>query len=95
MNKNVKCDISELDTEMYLIKHLTAQDLEMLKSFKIDNLKGVGLQNYLRYSALQEELQGVTRTYLICEKETKEIVAYFSIRTGLITQQAGLFSFKI
>lgn len=59
-----------------------------LSAFKCK--KGYGLEYYLKNSALNDENIKMSRTYLIRTSNTKELVAYFTLRTGLITVSRGL-----
>ena len=47
------------------------------------------MENYLKYQALNDEKSGIARTYLVKTIDNKEIVAYFTLRTGLITISRG------
>lgn len=53
--------------------------------------KGYGLEVYLKKHAINDEKNGLARTYLVVDSETKQIAAYFSLRTGLITVSRGAF----
>lgn len=79
-------NLEELN-DIFEIKHLTAED--DVSGFTINNEKGRGLQRYLQRFAIDDEISGVSRTYLI--KDSQEIVAYFTLRTGLVTISRGLF----
>lgn len=80
-------DIDSLN-DIYKICHLSEDD--DLSSFVIKNKKGHGLQLYLQYAAKRDERLGIARTYLIKTLDTNEIVAYFTLRTGLVTISRGL-----
>ena len=77
------------DTEDFYIEHLTdtLENLEQISKFSALN-EAFGLENYLRNQALQDETAFSSRTYLLKDKITKELAAYFSLRSGLITVQA-------
>jgi hypothetical protein len=87
-------NLSDLNTELYSIKHLSESDNEKIKSFEIKNSKGQGLANYLKHLSINEEKTGLSRTYLIEDTVSNELVAYFTLRTGLITVKQGFFSFS-
>ena len=72
-------------TDIFLLEHLSAEDTSDISKFYVENPKGKGLENYLKRNALNEEIVGETRTYLVRDTQTNEIVAYFSLRAGLIT----------
>lgn len=75
--------------DIYIIEHLSEKD--DLSNFVVNNIKGKGLQDYLRLNALVDEEMGIARTYLVKDAETFDIVAYFTLRTGLITISRGFF----
>ena len=79
-------NLSELN-DVYAIFHL--DDSDDLSLFTVSNKKGKGLENYLKYQALNDEKSGIARTYLVKTIDNKEIVAYFTLRTGLITISRG------
>ena len=71
--------------DLYGIVHLTSD-------FDVSGFmspKGKGLERYLKYQAIVEEKANLSRTYLVLDKESNEIAAYFTLRTGLITLKAG------
>lgn len=69
-------------------------DKKDIEKFYVKNPKGKGLEVYLKKLALNEEESGESRTYLVRDSQTNEIVAYFSLRAGLITSQTSIFSFS-
>lgn len=81
-------NLEELN-DVYTISHLTNND--DLSTFVIENPKGIGLQYYLQENAKADEQLGIARTYLLKTNDTNEIVAYFTLRTGLITVSRGIF----
>ena len=74
--------------DIFTLEHLSQEDYCDIQKFYVGNPKGKGLEEYLKYAALNEEIKGDTRTYLVRDNETNEIAAYFSLRTGLITVKA-------
>lgn len=87
-------NIESLNTELYSIKHVLDVEFEKIESFHINKKEGQGLEIYLKKGALYEEKQNNGRTYLIVDNETDEIVAYFTLKAGLVTQKYGFFSFN-
>ena len=77
--------IDSFSDEYYEIVHLT-EDVDV--SGFVSN-KGYGLEVYLKRYALGDELANISRTYLVLDKSTKQIAAYFTLRTGLITVSRG------
>lgn len=82
--------IEELNNPYYTISHLLDYDLDKLKSFRITNPKGKGLENYLKKNAEATEKDGLARTYIISDTKENMPVAYFTLQTGLITVSRGL-----
>ena len=86
-------ELTSYDTTLYKIVHLSQEDLPEIVKFVVKNPKGYGLQDYLLNHAVSEENVGLARTYLVKDKVDDSIVAYFSLRTGLVTKRRGLFNF--
>ena len=80
-------NILEIKTKNFYYEHLldSPNNKMLIKNFKVvyDNAKG--LEAFLKVSSEENEVYGENRTYLVKDKETKELVAYFSLRTGLFT----------
>ncbi len=53
--------------------------------------KAPGLERYLKKRARVEDMINRARTYLIIDKATKEIAAYFTLKTGLITEPVNFY----
>ena len=79
--------LAKIDDELFQYEHLFASpnNLEEIKSFTVAQPTGKGLERYLKLMAEQEEYNGGNRTYLVRDKETNEIAAYFSLHTGSFT----------
>lgn len=79
---------SLLDTELYTIEHISNSpcDLSLIQSFETND-KSRGLEYYLKDTALYDEENNLSRTYLVKDSATHELAGYFSLRTGLITRQ--------
>lgn len=82
-------DISMFNTPIFSLEHLTENDAKSIEQFWVKRPEGKGLQNYINNYALIDEQDGSARTYLIKDNISKEIVAYFTLRTGLITISKG------
>ena len=87
-------NLSKLNTRLYSISHLSDADREDLASFTINRKEGYGLEYYLKRSALSEEHANEARTYIIRDNDTNELVAYFTLKAGLVTQKVGFISFN-
>ena len=79
--------LAPISNEKYKYEHLTASphNLEEIKSFTVTRETGRGLERYLKEIAEHDEYVYSNRTYLVRDKDTGEIVAYFSLRTGSFT----------
>lgn len=79
---------SVLDTELYTVEHISSSpcDLSAIQSFETND-KSRGLEYYLKDTALYDEENNLSRTYLVKDSATHELAGYFSLRIGLITRQ--------
>lgn len=82
-------NLESLNDEIFYIEHLSSE--ENIKGFTVNNSKGKGLELYFRKYAINDENENIARTYVIKDNITREIVAYFTLRSGLITVSRGLF----
>lgn len=80
-----------IETELFYYEHLldSSDNLRLIKEFCVANESGFGLERYLKEFAQQDEESGAARTYLVKDKITHEIVAYYSLKSGLFTVDAG------
>ena len=77
-----------LEYELFYCNHLGASpsDEQDIMNFTLKNAKtGHGLLDYLQHFAFPEEDAGVMRTYLVRFKPTDELIAYFSLKAGLVS----------
>lgn len=58
---------------------------DVIGAFEIKRKNAQGLAVYIREYAVEEEKDGVARTYLVMDRETDELVGYFSLKAGDIT----------
>lgn len=80
--------LEALNDELFTIEHLSEN--ENVADFVVANPKGKGLEYYIRKCAVADEKEGIARTYIIKDSLTTEIVAYFTLRSGLVTVSRGL-----
>ncbi len=73
--------------EFFYCEHLTDSEehKRLLSSFNTIRTEGIGLEYYLKCSAIRDELSNVARTYLIRDVNNKGLVAYFTLKAGSIT----------
>lgn len=80
-------NILEIRTQKFYYEHLfdDPANKQLIQNFKVvyDNAKGLEL--FLKIAAEEDEKNNDNRTYLVKDIETNELVAYFSLRTGLVT----------
>ena len=79
--------INKLSDKFFSIIPISEYDHEI--SFRSE--KAPGLEKYLKNNAQIEDMINRTRTYLIIDRSTKEIVAYFTLKTGLITEPINYY----
>lgn len=61
------------------------KDLADIEAFEVHHREtGKGLELYFKKYALQDEQNGLMRTYIVRHKATAECVGYFSLKAGLI-----------
>ena len=79
-----------LETELFYYEHLfdSSDNLHLIQDFCVSNSSGTGLERYIKELAESDEQDGSARTYLVKDKFTHELVAYFSLKTGLFTIDA-------
>ena len=79
--------LAPIVNEKFKYEHLFSnpQNLEDIKNFYVEKKTGKGLERYLKELAELEEYEGSNRTYLVRDKATNEIAAYFSLHTGSFT----------
>lgn len=82
--------LAPVNNEKFKYEHLiaTPQNLEEIKSFTVARPTGRGLEYYLKVAAEQEEYSHTNRIYLVRDKATNEIAAYFTARKLVYTQRA-------
>ncbi len=79
-------EFSVFDTPSYSVEHLfDSPENETIVSHFIAPNNAAGLEAYLKNASANDERTNYARTYLVKDKQTKELACYFSLRTGLIT----------
>ena len=83
-------EFSVFDTPKLSVEHLfdSPKNPGLISSFCVAN-NAYGLESYLKNQATKDEKENYARTYLVKDKVSKELVCFFSLRTGLITIQSG------
>lgn len=76
------------ENELFCCEHLreTKEQKSLIKNFRVQYKQCEGLSIFLKHRALIEENNSLARTYLVLDKETKELVAYFTLKAGLMSQ---------
>ncbi len=65
------------------------ENINLIKTFSVKENPGEGLEKYLKNNSVIDEENSLARTYLIKDKRSKELAAYFSLRSGLFTISAS------
>lgn len=80
-----------IETELFYYEHLldSSENLRLIKEFCVANESGFCLERYLKEFSQKDEESGAARTYLVKDKITHELVAYYSLKAGLFTVEAG------
>lgn len=74
-----------VDSGDFVVEHLVDSDENriLLERFAVG--KGAdGLEEYLKSSALDDEISGESRTYLVKDSVSRALACYFSLRTCLV-----------
>lgn len=81
-----------LQNELFYCNHLSGlkNELQDISHFSVGVPSGDGLVNYLQNFALQDETEGMMRTYLVRDFFSSELAGYFSIKAGLISINEAL-----
>ena len=79
--------LAQINNDKFKYEHLFSnpKNLDEIKNFTVEKQSGKGLEHYIKLLAESEEYEGSNRTYLVRDKETNEIAAYFSLHTGSFT----------
>lgn len=80
-------NIFKIKTKNFYYEHLldSSKNVNLIKKFEVSYSSGKGLENYLKKESIKDEKNGYNRTYLIKDKKSNKLVAYFSLRNGLFT----------
>lgn len=81
-------EFSVVDTKDFSVEHLfdNPENMDLIASFQATN-GAAGLENYLKNQSVEDEENNCSRTYLVKDVLSGELVAYFSLKTGLVTIQ--------
>ena len=79
--------LAPVNDKKFRHEHLFASPkvMENIESFYVAKSTGKGLEKYIKFHAEAEEINRSNRTYLVRDKETNEIAAYYSLHTGSFT----------
>lgn len=81
-------------SQTFDLEHIdeSSENISLLDAFVV-GMNAEGLELYLKEYAMDDETNNLSRTYLVKDRSTGEVSAYFSLRNGLITQQVTSESF--
>lgn len=87
-------EFSVFDTKYFSVEHLfdSPENEDLISAFAADK-SAFGLENYLKYQSARDEESNNSRTYLVKDILSGELVGFFALRTGLITIQVKDDSF--
>ncbi|SEA89769.1 hypothetical protein SAMN05216349_1476 [Oribacterium sp. KHPX15] len=75
-----------IQTRTFYCDHIAEKDKSDIENFKVrDPNVAAGLENYIKSIALSDEAIGAMRTYLVRDLVTDELVAYFSLKSGMVS----------
>ncbi len=79
--------LTPIEDKKFRHEHLLSSpsNLDDIQSFEVDKKSGKGLERYIKMLAEPEEYERSNRTYLVRDKVTNEIAAYYSLHTGSFT----------
>lgn len=85
-----ECNLT-LENELFICEKITdtEENRILINNFLPKYYKGTALTIYLRGKSLTDEKEFKMRTYLVKDKETKELVGYFSLKAGMVSQDEG------
>jgi len=88
-------EFSVYDTPAFSVEHLfdSPENQTLVENFNVSN-EALGLELYLKEQSIADETNKMSRTYLVKDKVTGELVGYFSLKTGLITLQVFKDTFE-
>lgn len=88
-------EFSVYDTPAFSVEHLfeSPENQVLIEKFNVSN-DALGLEVYLKEQSVVDETNKMSRTYLVKDKVTGELVGYFSLKTGLITLQVFKDAFE-
>lgn len=88
-------EFSIYDTPAFSIEHLldSPENINLVETFNVSN-DALGLELYLKEQSVADETNKMSKTYLVKDKVTGELVGYFSLKTGLITLQVFKDTFE-
>ena len=85
-----------LENEIFYCEPLLADEdnIHQIQKFHVATETGLGLEVYLKRYAVSDEMSHEARTYLVKDNITKEIVGYFSLKTGMVAARKKRRLFK-
>ena len=78
-----------IEDSLFYCTNITSDDAKDIKSFAVSPKNCEGLAHYLKYEALLDESSNKMRTYLVRDNYSHELVAFFSLKAGLISTESN------
>lgn len=76
-----------IENEIFYCEHLVQneENTTLIKNFSAAKITGYGLEKYLKNCAFRDEENNSMRTYLVKDKISGELVGYFSLKAGMVS----------
>lgn len=86
-----------LEKEPFVCERLvkSSENIELISTFRSKYRQGDALANYLYTEAFNDQDQYKMRTYIVKDKNTGELVGYFSLKAGMVSDKDGYHKIKI
>lgn len=63
------------------------ENIKLIQTFSSVKDTGLGLEQYLKYYSVNDEINHQARIYIVKDKVTNELVGYFSLKAGTVATQ--------
>ena len=86
-----------LENDLYYCESLSdhlEENISLIQGFHVSKKMGIGLERYVKESALGDEINHTARTYLVKDKHTHELVGYFSLKAGMVAANLKFIIFR-
>lgn len=86
-----------LEKEPFICERLvsTKENIDLISTFKPKYEEGSALAEYLYFQAFNDQNSHKMKTYIIKDKNSGELVGYFSLKAGMVSDKDGYHTIKI